>query len=121
MIEFERVLEAFAALCGASVDDARADGSVVVRLAIGEVGRRLKSGAYTAETREDICLAAAAVAFYKHCVASVARDSAGFKAGDVTAAAPNADCVALAQKIRDDAIGAIAALLDGDEFMFGVM
>jgi hypothetical protein len=117
VIEFERVLTAFKTLGDSSAQDMNY-GRTICEMAISGLECRLRPGAYTAENRDRICFAAAADAFYKHCVVDTASNAAGFKAGDVTASAPDADCVAMAAKIRDDAFDSIADLLIGGGFAF---
>ena len=116
MIEFERVLGAFSHLAELDEEAARAQ-SPLVTLAIAEVSVMLKKSACTAENHERIYHACAAFAYYKYAIVCATR-STGFSAGDMRISLPDANTVMLAKQLRDDALGAIADLVDGGEFAF---
>ena len=86
--------------------------------ALEQIKCRLRPNAPQDDVR--IAAAAAGIAFYTLCVrrAGNADDVTGFKAGDISVQKKTPDILSFAEKLRGEAMSAVAPLLTDDGFLF---
>ena len=102
----------------ASIDEeGTAFGLSLCVTSLEEIRARLRDGADEQDDR--LARAAAGLAFYKLALKRMTRDGAvGFKAGDVSVTQNPAELLAIAAKVRDEALTAAAPLLRDELFLF---
>lgn len=103
----------------ASLDEeGAAAGLSLCLISLEEIRSKLKDGGDANDSR--IEQAAAGLAFYKLILKGITQDGAvtKFKAGDVSVSQDFGGLLALAQKVRDEALAAAVPLLKDEMFLF---
>lgn len=102
----------------ASIDEeGMAFGLSLCVTSLEEIRARLRDGAD--ENDDRIGRAAAGLAFYKLALKRISADgAASFKAGDVSVTQNPAELLAIAAKVRDEALAAAAPLMKDELFLF---
>jgi hypothetical protein len=102
----------------ASIDEeGTAFGLSLCVTSLEEIRARLRDGADENDAR--VARAAAGIAFYKLALKRISEDgTASFKAGDVSVTQNPAALLAIAAKVRDEALAAAAPLLKDELFLF---
>ncbi len=98
-------------------EEGTAFGLSLCLVCLEEIRARLRDGANGNDAR--IERAAAGLAFYKLTLKRISEDgAASFKAGDVSVSQNPAELLAIAAKVRDEALAGAAPLLRDDLFLF---
>lgn len=98
-------------------EEGAAFGLSICVTSLEEIRSRLRDGADGNDAR--IEKAAAGLAFYKLALRRISEDgTAGFQAGDVRVSQNPAQLLAIAAKVRDEALAGAAPLLRDDLFLF---
>ncbi len=111
MMDLQSVFDRFCLMSGLGGEEA-APYMALCSEAFAEIMKRVKNGVNVEAEKARLCAAAAALAFYRYIkYTSASEGSVNFSAGDVKVTQKGERALAMAQKVRDEALAEVSDLL----------